>query len=413
MKYDTKKEKYPFVLSIIIILFLFVGSYQGVVPSYSDEILLILLTSYIIVKALMDNGYIVINKKLFSALFIYISIGVVVSIMRLYYDSNALEMLISEIFNNLKPLIVLILFSTLLISDKYQKFLISAFVIINIPSIIISLNQYRNRDIGYAMGLKMRDGVGRIMGYAGHPIAYGFILVILIMIMFSWKEYPLKKKWQRIALDVGIVFFCVLLYFTQSRYPQFLLISIGMLLYILKKKSSTKTLILFVIAIGLVFLLAFASPLINEFFNGEANTVRFVGIQTGIKTLTHFPLFGCGIGTFGTASSFEVNSYVYKLFDISINTTRTANLSSGCFFETGFFQKIVENGIIGTMCYYYIFVRYIILALRKKSYLNLAIILLITLNSIMNPLYRLPGIFIVGICMSNLNWKVGTQTERG
>ncbi len=396
-----KNSVHNVLLTTILVGMLFCGSYQQKVPTYMDEFFIILLFLY----AVFGKQRIKIsNKYILYSLMAYLSLAITTAFLRFAYDSNIFYMLFSSLLNNIKPLLILILFSSIKIYDKQKKNVLVFFLLLNIPSILYSIYQYNNRYSWAILGLKMRDGVGRIEGYSGHPITYAFILVSMVFIIFSfaYKNKEIKKIKKFI-----LYFICVMLtglaVLTQSRYPIALLVLCALLLFFIRQKYSSRVLYVMAIILGGLFIFAIYDEGTLEFLSGEASTIRMQGVRTGIKTLGQFPLLGCGLGTFGTQSSWECNSYVYELFDVWITDTSIGHLSAGSYFETGFFQKLTENGLLGTACYYYIFYYYLNLGIRKEQYLSSAIIFLFVMNSVLNPLYRLPLVFLVGIFISNLN----------
>lgn len=385
-----------FPITLIILALLFVGSYQSIVPTIADELLLILLFVFCIRIGKFGIKYI-------RIIFLYLFYGFILAIIKYQMDNNTLVMMLYEIDNDIKPLFVLFIFSSLIIDTQYRDYLLKWFIIINIPSIIFSIYQFNNRQYGYLIGLKMRNGQGRIQGLSGHPITLGFILISQIIIVLYFASNKTKRIHK--LLLYSYCFLCAFLsYFTRSRYPIFVFFMIIISLYFFSRNGMRKY-GYFIFTFSLLFIiLIFSYPSLIGIIENEQNSVRMIGINAGLKSLLNYPFFGSGIGTFGTETSFQVNSYVYNLLDVSIYTTRTENLSSGNFFESGLFQKIIQVGIIGTIIYYYLFIDCIIQSLFYNEYLDFALISIIVTNSILNPLYRLPCIFLAGISVSHLNY---------
>lgn len=399
MKVEKEKKDRHILLTITLLGLLFSGSYQEIVPTFLDELFILLLIIYIVI---FKRNNCKIRKRLVCSAIIYFFLAMITATTRLYYDLDTYYMMFTSLLTNLKPLLVVLLFSMLTIADEYRDYIFKCFLVLNIPSALYSIYQYQNRFSVSSLGLKMRNGTVRISGLAGHPITYGFILVDMIFIIFSL--YNQKKIKSKVFVLTSILFLFALLTFTQSRLPQLLVILFGAFVFIWSRNDSNKMLLIFSAVVVVIILIPLLGGTVIEVLEGESSSVRMLGIQTGFKTLTKFPLLGCGLGTFGTLSSVECNSYVYPLFNVWVNPQRNANLVSGCYFEAGFFQKITENGLLGTICYFYIFVYYIRLALKKRQFLSFCLIAIIVLNSFFNPIYRLPGIFLAGICISNLNY---------
>lgn len=405
---ENKKSEYPIMFTVMFMGMLLVGSYQGVAFSFLDELLVLVLMAYLIFRF---RGTVRIKQSFLLATATYLGLALATAFIRIPYDASTLEIFFSELLNNLKPLIILLLFSMIEISTEYRDFIFKGFLIGNIPSVIMSIYQYFGREQGYALGLKMRNEMGRISGFAGHPINYAYILVSMILILLYFNSLKAATKKQNAAfylISAGLFF---LLLYTQSRYPLLLLFLVVILTTILKRKNMTRVIAFTTLCFVSIIVIIMLFPSFTLFFEGEANSVRMIGIQTGLKSLLTFPALGSGLGTFGTESSFRLNSYVYKLFDVNYNAQRTTNLSSGQFFEAGLFQKITENGLLGTFAYYYIMLYYLWKSIRKKSLFDFGMIIIFIFNSIFNTLYQLPNIFFAGIAISHLNY-ISKKPER-
>jgi len=155
------------VISYLLILLLIVTSYQSIFVevSFLDEFILVAIILAFIINCFITKEKLLkktlLNKAIIFTLLLYIGSTLITLCINQYETSAYL----AEIFNNIKPLIILLLFVNLQISQEDIKKLMNSFLIINIPSLIfllIDFIRFYILNIRFYQGFQQRYGLIRL-----------------------------------------------------------------------------------------------------------------------------------------------------------------------------------------------------------------------------------------------------------
>lgn len=401
-----KKEQ---VILVIICILIGCTSLQMGLPfsiKYCDEISFLLLMAVI----LYYNQKIKLDKEV-KAFGIYIALSIIILII----NTSSLEGYFTDIYNNIKVLLVFVIFSQIQISDEMRNKIFKFFLIINIPSICYSFYQYKNRELGWKIGLKVRDDVGRISGLLPHAIWYGFVLLSIIIIVVELDIFKIKEKnitrCFRIVMLIGFISMDIfLLNATKSRYPLVLLcMTVG--IWLLKKSDKRNRILIIGVCILVVILaLIEKEQMVWDFILSENTSVRMQGIVNIPNAILNYPL-GSGIGTFGGEGSVMTGSEVYSVLGMAMPDINSA-FNPGNYYESTMVQRIVEMGLIGFYLYFYIIIR----PLRYSKYCNdwcsVILLLIFFLNALFNAAYQFPLIVLAAVSYSNLKYNYKYKMEK-
>ncbi len=408
------KKFYLYIENILIFLLLTICSYQGVffkINSYLDEFILFIIIMYeFIIHFFIKKEKI--KLKYMLIFIIFISVTLINLIIKSYSEKAYFQ----EVFNFLKPIILLETLSLININEKRHNLFLKMFILINFISIIYGIFYYLFYDsIGYTIGDKFRNGKIRIEGFSGHPISLGFASLMIIVFVNEIKKNRIIEK--------IIYFFIVILTFwalilTQDRLPLALLFVyiIFYLILFLKKFSSRKKEILFVIIIimiGLISILGiFFFNRIKDYLSEDIeNTIRMYAWQKAFEIFKVYPFLGTGIGTFGCTASIKYNSYVYNIFNFN-RFTNLVNSSTGNVFESYFAKVLIETGLFGIFFYSYFFLKYFKISIKNKSRQLFFLVLCIIILSTLNNMYQIPFIIGIAIEISYNNFLLKTSNDR-
>lgn len=302
----------------------------------------------------------------------------------------------------IKVPLVFFIFSQLEIPDKRRNKLYMTFFIANIPSIVRGVWQYNHRDLGWALDLKMRNGTVRVMGYAGHPIWFSFSMIVMIIITISiLNVFPKHKifNWLfKLMLVIGILF---LINASQTRYAIAVLLILAYCWGLAKFNQRNKLLTFLMIILGILIVAFYGWSIFQDIIYGtDSEAVRAQGFMALPRAVYNYP-FGAGLGTFGNKESVLYHSKVYSELGMSIPSI-DRSFNSGNVFESMLVQRVVETGILGTLCYIMIFMHPIKLYKTCNDMASVLILLTFFLNSIMNVAYQLPLIIVASIAFSNI-----------
>lgn len=378
----------------LIIILLIITSNQALFTnglSWLDEFVLLLLIGYRVIRF---------KEKMYFPMYMLMMFGgyILFSYLTLLLRHYNLNIYISEFFNNIKPLVIVLILMSYTITDETRNSILKAFIVINIPSLLIGIFQYIHRNDLIIGGLGIRNGVIRIQGISGHAISFAFNIVCLVFLVYELYVKQHKKNFFMIG---SIMVLLLLLVLSQSRYPIALLFLISSFYFFQQRSNNTKILLCFLILFIFILNLESGIELVSKFIQGENNNVRMQGIMTMFKSLFVFPFFGTGLGTFGTQASHVYDSYVYPLFNIYLSNARLFTLNSGNYFESGIAQKIIENGLFGMAFYYGFFITQYKYFKYTKDALIYIFFALFILNSFANPIYSANLLILLSICMSN------------
>lgn len=407
---NKKMEK---VLEFLIIFLMIIMSYQSIFSRYCSFLDEFVIIGLFIISIL----YIIFEKKYYDIkncnyiIIIFMFLTLATFLLRKYN----IVMYVIEIFNYIK---IFILFESLKIAKineaKLNK-LIKYFFIINIPSMICGLYQILRFELtSETNGFMYRNNTIRIDGFAGHPITLGMIGTIIFYFSIS-NIKSLKKDTKYLIISI-ISFIIVIL--TKSRFP--LVISIFMLLYEfifrLKEKYniSKKNIIIAISCILLIMLIILSMNYkkIEEYIENERSSIRLYSLEMVPRILSKYPILGTGVGTYSCKVSIQYKSTVYEEFDFSKHMLNfaTENISSG--FESHLAKQLIETGIMGTVLYYGYFINMLHCAIKKKNKDMICFILVMLVNSIINQIYSIPLVLILGILISNMYVKEESIDER-
>lgn len=395
-------KKFDIIGEIFIIFLMIVMSYQSIFSKYCaflDEFIILFLLIFSLILIFLKKKDFEIKQYIFISG--YIVLTAITALIRQY---NFL-MYIVEILNYVKIIILFESLKTLKIERERLNRLIKYFVIINIPSILCGIYQIlRFLFTDNATGFMYRNNKIRIEGLAGHPIILGMIGVILFY--FSLSNMKSIKK------DVKHLMICILsvaiVILTGSRFPLVLLAIIILyeLYFRLKEKYSINSKIILkimfcIILISLV-LVAINYKKIGAYIYNEKSSIRIYSLTKVPEILIKYPILGTGIGTYSCRASIQYNSTVYEEFNFSKDMIKfaTENISSG--FESHLAKQLIETGILGTLLYYGYFINFLYVAINKKNKNVILFVSIVLLNSIINQIYSIPLILIVGILISNM-----------
>ena len=393
------KLKKKNVEDILVFFLIFYTSLYTLLPfsnfSSLDEIVVLLLLFLLIV--FNENRFkINMSIKIMGVFLIY-------SLFVTILNQRSLFGFFSEFPYLIKVPVVFITISQMSIDIKRRDKFYIFFVLANIPSILIGIWQYKNRSMGWSLGLKMRNGFARVMGYAGHPIWYAFILILIIIIAWYLIDKFVESKLKSIVFKVAMaIILLTLINGTQSRYSLAVFAFITFVCVACNLPVKTNSLKLLIVLLGIFVALFFGWSIFQDIIYGsDEMSVRSIGLRSIPKAIINYPL-GSGIGTFGNSSSILYNKgFIYNTLGITAPNIGS-HFNSGNYYESTFAQKVVETGLIGTTIYYYFFLYPLKFYKRNKDLLDLLILLVFILNSIMNIAYQLPLIYISAIAYASL-----------
>ena len=257
------------VLYLLILLFI-VLSNQSIFISFSflDEILLVLIFLFYIIDCLITKRKLIRNTTLNVTFLLIFVLYIMITLISLSINQYQMQAYIMEIFNNIKPLIILFFFVNLKISENITKILMNSLIIANIPSILIAftdLIKFYVLNINSYHGFKERYGLIRLEGLSGHPITLGFILMILVI----WIHHNYSKN---TVLKLLIVFLLLMQFLTFSRLPLVLTISYFIIVYFntIKDVLIKKVILISVVIITIFVLPYFYSSIFESFLEDEA-----------------------------------------------------------------------------------------------------------------------------------------------
>lgn len=363
-------------------------------PSWADEILAILFILFsFFSNKINHNAIIKVIKYGIIPISIYTIIGYFVGLI---YGNGAYSIAMDIVETIKVPL-----FFCCFIVIKYERYLynkaIKAYIYLNIPSIIVGLLQwYYAKFFGVFWGVSQyRErwlGI-RISGLAGHNIAMGFSMMFFIIFILE----ELQKKKNRTLRYILLISAIGCLMFTQSRLPTLLTFLYIAYKYIYLKLDKGKKIVLiyFIVLCALISLPTYFYG-VKKIIYDESQTIRSMTISTGLSTLYDKPLFGYGFGSFGVQTSVHENISLYKNYKSAWIAKDL--ISSGATREAYLFQIIIATGILGCICYYFVFF-YVLRRLVKKKLYEQAYFLFggLIVQSIFNSIYQMPVLYIVTV----------------
>lgn len=392
-----------FIMALLIIFSSLYSIFELSKITYLDELLIFMLFCVSIFR----------NKTLKiettgKLILVYLGYATVVSIFNLVNIFGFIE----SIPFTIKVPFVFFTFTQLKISDERRNKLLMIFFLANIPSMIRGMWQYTHRSLGWALGLKMRNGTIRVMGCAAHPIWFAFSMIIMIIITLSIfkvsQKYKILSRVLKILLVAAMLF---LIYVSQTRYAIAVLLIIAYSWILMKSYHGKKAFTFLLVFLGIVIALFYGWSIFQDVIGTDSETVRSQGLAALPKAIYNYP-FGSGLGTFGNKESVVYHSKVYSTLGMGIPSI-DKSFNSGNVFESMLVQRVVETGVLGTICYVMIF----LYPLKSYKLCNDSVSVLILLtffwNSVMNVAYQLPLIVVAGIAFSNINYnKKMHQTKK-
>lgn len=399
------------VIFVIICILLGCTSLQMGLPfsvKYCDEISFLLLAAV----TLYYNKKIILDKEV-KAFGMYIILSIIIVII----NTSSLEGYFIDIYNNIKVILVFVIFSQVKISDEMRNKIFKFFLVVNIPSICYSFYQYKNRDLGWEIGLKVRDDVGRISGLLPHAIWYGFVLLSMFIIVVELDIFKTKQKNKTRCLRVGMFIGFIatdifLLNATKSRYA-LVLLYLTVVIWLLRKIDIRNRFLLIGVSILVIILaLIIGDQVIRDFILSENSSVRMQGLVNIPNAILNYPL-GSGIGTFGGEGSMITGSEVYSVLGMVMPDVNSA-FNPGNYYESTMVQRIVEMGIVGFCLYFYIIVRPLKYSKYCNDWCSVLLLLVFSLNALFNAAYQFPLIVLAAVSYSNLkyNYKYKNEIEK-
>lgn len=392
----------------LIMMLIIVCSYQRIflnISSFLDEILLILIFLFEIVKFIIKRKKINIKEIIPWAIFIVITMF---NILLKKYEPRAY---FEEIFNYLK---IIILFETFRLANldkqRYKRLMIF-FVVINLISMLYGIFTFHfYKVIGYTVGDKFRNGVLRIRGLSGHPIALGFSSLLVLIFMYELKKE--NKKQKIISCIIGLISLYSL-YLTQSRIV--LAFAIGYFIFkilqkIVEKNNKKKNLfiaiiICLIIGISTITIISNINNIKNYLSDDIENTIRMYALQKSFEVFVKYPILGTGVGTFSDSASIKYNSYVYSEFNF-YRFKDFLTEESGNVFESYLAKVIIETGIIGILFHIVFFKRYFKIAKRTNSTALYYLLICMCISMILNKAYQIPFVIGMAVIISNKNYML-------
>ncbi|MBB6002416.1 O-antigen ligase [Arcicella rosea] len=208
-------------------------------------------------------------------------------------------------------------------------------------------NVYGVRDLAevYMSG---RDGRFRISSFTWHPIYYGFVLgmgiLMSLLLLISIKLKTLSKR-VYLCILLGVI---VNLLFVNSRTPFFSLIA-GLLIFLVFGLDLQKKLRFTFIAIGLSSILLTSVPKFSEFVNDSLDTfsskgsklegssveMRNMQLDAALLIFSKNPVTGNGI------------DYIITNLGFSSEVENRVSDSDFAGFESYLYKMLIEQGLIG------------------------------------------------------------------
>lgn len=362
-------------------------------PNWADEVLMLL---YIGLSSLVRPPLSEIKRNIIKNTLICYSILLCYGLAMGIYHGISQEAILYDIIDIFRLPIFFLLFLIVSCDKKTLEFTKRCYLILNIPSIIVGLVQwFMARFYGIYLGVSIyRDRLlgARINGLAGHNIAMGYAMMILIFILVEKIVDRRVKIWVKYPLFIMLIASTMCLIFTQSRLPIALTIIILLYKYVyFRQKVFYRKLINFASLIVILFSLFFFHSDINDYTENEESTIRYMTINIASKSINEHPLLGWGVGSYGIPESVGCS----PVYDKSIISERAEDIIiQGRTREAFMFQILIELGLIGVLLYYVPFVLVSLSAIRRKNYeLFLLMSLGFILQSVINGIYKMP-IFI-------------------
>lgn len=382
--------------AIMALLIIYTSLYSMIVLSeiaFLDEFLILVLLFVSLFRSkTLELG---ITGKLILT---YIGYAAIISVLNF---ANVIGFMEAIPFTIKVPLVFFI-FSQLKISDERRNRLFLIFFLANIPSMLMGVWQYRHSGLGWALGLKMRNGIIRVTGYAGHPIWFSFSMIVMIIITVSVLNiFPKHKILDRLFRTILVAGMLFLINASQTRYAIAVLLILTYCWVLIKFYRNNKLFTFLTIFLGIVIVVFYGWSIFQEIIYGtDSGAVRAQGFMALPRAIYNYP-FGSGLGTFGNKESVLYHSKVYSELGMSIPTLNH-NFNSGNVYESMLIQRVVETGILGTICYVMTFIHPIKSYKFCSDMASVLILLTFFLNSIMNVAYQLPLIIVTGIAFSNI-----------
>lgn len=370
-------------------------------PNWLDEILMILyiIFGFLTRKAPPSKREIITQYSIFGYIFL-LCYGIILSILNGISSTS----IFFDMIDILKLPIFFLLFLSLRVDNKTLEFAKWSYIFLNIPSICMGLFQWFSaKFFGVYIGVSIyRDrllGV-RICGMAGHNIAMGFAMMILIIILVEKVVDNRIKSRIRCLLFILLIAAITCLLFSQSRLPIFLTIVFILYKYFyFRQKKSYRNFINIASILLLFFSMSFYQDDLNDVATDEENTIRYKTIDMAFDSFYNHPLLGYGWGSYGTPESVDCSSPAY---DNSSRSKRIKqSINRGGTREAFLFQILIEFGLLGILLYYMPFILVAIYAYKKSDY-NLFLIILLgfILQSILNGIYQMPVFFYLCLMTS-------------
>lgn len=361
-----------------------------------DELLLVGLVLLVLLKK--ENFKIKsIQLYLYGALFCVILINFVLN----FYSSLAFLIKTGYYFKSILPFIVLPICSKYL--KKKDFYLIYKFLLF---LVVISFVEYYYLEFvdiytfGKDLPFKIRNGSYRAMSITGHPISFGTLCFVGIII---------SKEVLKIKNFLPYILFSVALFLSQSRIPQLFLIIY--LLYVIRNLKLRLVFnkflyfkMLFITAVPILFI---ALLLLPQYFEStkEDNTTRLIAIKKSLNVLKNPVnlIFGTGIGSFGTYESVIYQSEVYNEMDFPEHYKGIVLKNKSTGVETFLVMILVELGILGFIIYYLIFLNFINTTITE---LKLFLTMIMILYTLVYPLYTFPFVFLINVFFPKMDKRI-------
>ncbi len=329
------------------------------------------------------------------------------------------------------PLLVFpIMFAMLPITKKLILRVIKSFPLLLLLSLTTSLIiQYFKANQADDISLIYSDNLGSPFGI--QAVYNGLFINMALIFCFYLISIAKEKKEKILFISTGITLFAFhLLLISRIAFLMAILILImGSLIILLKQASKQVQLISILVLMALPFLAYFSSEKLQNRFNSISNTeYRFdnpnpLNHYNAEQSDDNWNSITARLATWSCAKDVFFKSPVIghgvgDHFDELIKVYEEKNFILGLKEQYNTHNQYIDisiaTGIIGLICLLFYFIFPVILSMKEKTYLPIAIALLIAFSALTeNVLNRSQGIIIIAVLYSLINTQfyIKSQTK--